>query len=223
MCRASSIILLSRMESSATMMGLLRISRKPRLSISAIWMVVWGAISATIFSKSRMVTRSSPHWAMPVATPSAPPETVLSGFWMSVQEMRMMRSTEWTRKAIQTLLKLVMTKISLGSFGLSPPRYLGRSTTVITVSRGLKMPSTDGWDRGMGFTGSEIMISSTLATLIPYKFPLMVNFMISISLVPDSSKTPCLSSFMFRYSLPFPALIADPWGATHRFLLSVIR
>ena len=47
---------------------------------------------------------------------------------------------------------------------------------------------------GMGFTGAEIMISRTLATLMPNRLPPMVNFMISISLVPDSSRMPCLFS-----------------------------
>ena len=79
--RESPIILLRRTESSATQMGLSFRSLGPRLSTSEIWIVVSGAISATMRSKSRMVTRSPPsHWAMPVATPSAPPETVLSGF-----------------------------------------------------------------------------------------------------------------------------------------------
>ena len=44
---------------------------KPRdvvITVVEIWMEVSGAISATMRSKSRMVTRSSPHWAMPVAT-----------------------------------------------------------------------------------------------------------------------------------------------------------
>ena len=85
-------------------------------------MEVSGAISATIRSKSRMVTSSPSHWAMPVATLSAPPDTVLSGFWMSVQEMRLIRSTVCTRKAMHILLKLVMMKISFSFFGLSAPR-----------------------------------------------------------------------------------------------------
>ena len=41
--------------------------------------------------------RSPPHWAMPVATPSEPPDTVLSGLWMSVQEMRLMPTTVYHR------------------------------------------------------------------------------------------------------------------------------
>ena len=166
--REVSIILLSRMESSATQMGWSLRDRGPRESISSIWMEVSGAISATMRSKSRMVTRSSPHWAMPVATPSAPPETVLSGFWMSVQEMRLMRTTLWTRKAMYILLKFVMIKRSLTPLlSDSPLRYLGRSTTVMTTSRGLKMPSTAGWAWGMCFTGAEIRISRTFATLMP--------------------------------------------------------
>ena len=58
---------------------------------------------------------------MPVATPSAPPDTVLSGFWMSVQEMRLMRTTAWTRKAMNILLKLVMIKMSFSPFPLDSP------------------------------------------------------------------------------------------------------
>ena len=97
------------------------------------------------------------------------------------------------------LLKLVMIKISLGPFSLSTPlRYFGRSTTVSTVSRGLKIPSTAGWAWGMGLTGAEIMISLTFATLMPYRFPPMVNSMISISLVPDSNRifSLCISAMI---------------------------
>ena len=128
---------------------------------------------------------------MPVATPSVPPDTVRSGFWMSFQEMRLMPTTVCTRKAMYILLKFVTMNRSLGPFSEGCPlRYLGRSTTVSTVSRGLKIPSTAGWAWGIGFTGADSMISRTFATLMPYKFPSMVNSMISISLVPDSSKIP---------------------------------
>ncbi len=135
-----------------------------------------------------------PHWAMPVATPSEPPETVLSGLWMSVQEMRLIHSTVFTRKAMYILLKLVMMNRSFSPFSICTPRYAGRSTTVMTMSRGLKIPSTAGWAWGMALTSADIMISRTLATLIPYRFPLMVNSMISISLVPDSRRIPLLCS-----------------------------
>ena len=183
------------MESSAIQMGSSLRARGPICSISSIWMVVSGAISATIRSKSRMVTRSGPHWAMPVATPSEPPDTVLSGLWMSVQEMRLMPTTVCTRKAIYILLKLVMINRSFSAFSLSTPRYLGRSTTVITTSRGLKIPSTAGWAWGITFTGADIIISRTLATLMPYRLPSMVNSIISISLVPDSKRIPLLCTF----------------------------
>ena len=187
------------MESSAIQMGRSFRARGPMASISSIWIEVSGAISATMRSKSRMVTRSAPHWAMPVATLSAPPETVLSGFWMSPQEIRLICTTEWTRKAINILLKLVTMKMSRSPRSPSTPlRYLGRSTTVRTSSLGLKMPSTAGWAWGMGLTGAAIMISLTFATLMPYRFPLMVNSMISISLVPDSSRIPvlCISAMI---------------------------
>ena len=79
-----------------------------------------------------------------------------------------MRTTLWTRKAMYILLKLVMIKRSLTPLlSDSPLRYLGRSTTVMTASRGLKMPSTAGWAWGMCFTGAEIRISRTFATLMP--------------------------------------------------------
>jgi hypothetical protein len=101
-------------------------------------MEVSGAISATIRSKSRIVTRSSPHWAMPVATLSAPPDTALSGFWISVQEIRLICTTECTRKAMNILLKLVMIKMSRSPLlWFSPLRYFGKSTTVSTSSLGL--------------------------------------------------------------------------------------
>ena len=113
-----------------------------------------------------------------------------------------MRSTVCTRKAMNILLKFVTIKMSFGFFSRLSPRYLGRSTTVSTASRGLKMPSTAAWAWGMGFTGAEIMISRTLATLMPYRLPPMVNFMISISLVPDSSRISCLlSSLIPMHSL----------------------
>ena len=103
-----------------------------------------------------------------------------------------MPTTVCTRKAINILLKLVMINRSLGVFSRSTPRYLGRSTTVITVSRGLKIPSTEGWAWGMDLTGADRIISLTLATLMPYKLSSMVNSMISISLVPDSKRIPLL-------------------------------
>lgn len=152
-------------------------------------MDVSGAISATIFSKSKIVTKSSPHWAMPVATPSVPPEIALSGFWMSRQEIRLIPTTLWTRKAMYILLKFVTINRSLAClFTSSPVRYFGRLMTVSTRSLGLKIPSTAGWTCGMAFTGADSMISRTLATLMPYRFSLMVNSMISISLVPVSNR-----------------------------------
>ena len=79
-----------------------------------------------------------------------------------------MPTTVWTRKAMYILLKLVTIKRSFSPFGTScRARYLGRSTTVITRSLGLKMPSTAGWEWGMAWTGADIMISRTLATLMP--------------------------------------------------------
>ena len=103
-----------------------------------------------------------------------------------------MPTTVWTRKAMNILLKLVMIKRSFSPFSFSTPRYLGRSTTVITASLGLKMPSTAGWAWGMTLTGADKMISRTFATLIPYRLPSMVNSIISISLVPDSKRIPLL-------------------------------
>ena len=97
----------SRMESSATTTGVSTRSRCPKASMSLTLMEVSGEISATMRSKSKMVTKSLPHWAMPVATPSLPLETVLSGFWMLFQEMRLMPTTVWTRNAMVILLKPV--------------------------------------------------------------------------------------------------------------------
>ena len=78
-----------------------------------------------------------------------------------------MPTTVCTRKAMNILLKLVMINRSFVLFSLSIPRYPGRSTTVMTASRGLKMPSTAGWAWGISFTGADMMISRTLATLMP--------------------------------------------------------
>ena len=79
-----------------------------------------------------------------------------------------MPTTVWTRKAMFILLKLVIMNRSLGPFSQgAPSRYWGRSTTVSTRSRGLKIPSTAGWAWGMAFTGAFMMISRTFATLIP--------------------------------------------------------
>ena len=156
------------MESSAITIGLLQIGRSPILSTSVTCIVVSGAISATIFSKSKMITSSFPHWAIPVATLSAPFAMVLSGFCISFHEILLIPSMLSTLKATVILLKFVTINKSLGPFSRSfPVRYFARLITVISSSLGLKMPSTAGFACGIGFTFSLMMISWTFATLMP--------------------------------------------------------
>ena len=52
--------------------------------------VVCGAISARIFSKSRMLTSLPSHWAIPVVTPSVPPECVCPAYGYPAKEIRLM-------------------------------------------------------------------------------------------------------------------------------------
>ena len=85
---------------------------------------------------------------------------------------------------------------------------------MITVSRGLKMPSTAGWAWGIGRTGADTITSRTLATLMPYRLPSMVNSMISISLVPVSKRIPFLLFSILRLP-PFSFIVGRavhaPW------------
>ncbi len=128
---------------------------------------------------------------------------------MSRQEIRQIPTTLWTRKAMYILLKFVTINRSLGCCSTSVPvRYFGRLITVSTRSLGLKMPSTAGWTWGMAFTGADSIIYRTLATLMPNRFSLIVNSMISISLVPDSNRI--LLLFCPVTLIPFAVLALRP-------------
>ena len=79
-----------------------------------------------------------------------------------------MRVTPETRNALTTRLNSVTTTLSEALSERSLPSQMARSTSGTTLSRKLKVPSTQGWGVcGISVTFGSRMISRTLATLTP--------------------------------------------------------
>ena len=120
-------------------------------STSDTFSPVSGLMSVTIFSKSRITTNFPSSLITPVAALLSSVLIVESGLMMSSHDTLWIPITSSTWNAMFNLLKFVIMNKPFFSDG-SIPRHFFRSITVIIVSRGIKIPSTQGCAFGTGVT-----------------------------------------------------------------------
>ncbi len=124
----------------------------PSSLISLTLRPVSGLMSATIFSKSRIMINLSSIFTIPVEILSSALDTVAPGLMICSHETLCIPLTSSTWKAISSLLKFVTMK-SPPALDLPLWRQFLRSMAVIIVSLGMKIPSMLGCAFGTGVTG----------------------------------------------------------------------
>ena len=113
LCNESKISLLRSGESSAITIGTSLLFLSPSKSISETLRPVSGLISVIIFSKSKIITSLPLTLIIPVAIPLSSPLSVLSGLIISAHDTLLMPHTVCTWNATSSVLKLVITIISV--------------------------------------------------------------------------------------------------------------